>query len=125
MKLENALSPMIRNRSILVNTLEPDDIDLIRKIKELKMDVVNERIDPEKMKLLRPEIVDSWIRSYNYGLNVFDYNFAPTLERMRLICAVRRKPCSLKLRSLLSNSWKACWVIHNASFCSAMKKAPC
>ena len=96
MKLENALSPMIRNRSILVNTLEPDDIDLIRKIKELKMDVVNERIDPEKMKLLRPEIVDSWIRSYNYGLNVFDYNFAPTLDKDALDLRCQEKAVLLK-----------------------------
>ena len=74
MKLENALSPMIRNRGILVNTLEQDDIELIQKIKALKMDVVNDRMDPDKKRLLRPEIVDSWIRSYNYGLNVFEYN---------------------------------------------------
>lgn len=84
MELENALSPMIKNRSILADNFEPRDIDLIKKIKSLKMDVINNRIDPKKISLIRPEIVDSWIRSYNYGLNVFEYNFAPALENEAL-----------------------------------------
>jgi len=96
MKLENALSPMIRNRSILADTLEQDDIELIQKIKALKMDVVNDRMDPEKMRLLRPEIVDSWIRSYNYGLNVFEYNYAPTLDEAALEMRCQEKSLLLK-----------------------------
>lgn len=96
MKLENALSPMIRNRSILVNALEQDDIDLIQKIKALKMDVINDCIDPIKMRLLRPEIVDSWIRSHNYGLNVFEYNYAPSLDRDALEMRYQEKSLLLK-----------------------------
>lgn len=84
MQLEHALSPMIRNRSILNNPFEPQDIELIRQIKELKLEVINGRIDKGSISLLRPEIVDSWIRSFGYGLNVFDYNYAPALERHAL-----------------------------------------
>lgn len=97
MKLEHALSPMIRNRSILANNLNPSDIDLIKKIKELKLDVINNRIDKEKIRLLRPEIVDSWVRSFNYGLNAFNYNFSPTLDNDALKLRCQEK--ALLLRS--------------------------
>ena len=79
MKLEHALSPMIRNRSIITQNAEAEAIELIKQIKQLKLDVINQRIDKKEISLIRPEILDSWIRSFNYGLSVFDYNFAPAL----------------------------------------------
>jgi transcriptional regulator with PAS, ATPase and Fis domain len=86
MKLEHALSPMIRNRSIITQNAEAEAIELIKQIKQLKLDVINQRIDKKEISLIRPEILDSWIRSFNYGLSVFDYNFAPTLERAINFC---------------------------------------
>jgi transcriptional regulator with PAS, ATPase and Fis domain len=79
MKLEHALSPMTRNRSIITQNAEAEAIELIKQIKQLKLDVINQRIDKKEISLIRPEILDSWIRSFNYGLSVFDYNFAPAL----------------------------------------------
>ena len=58
-------------------------------IKQLKLDVINQRIDKKEISLIRPEILDSWIRSFNYGLSCFDYNFAPPWVR---------KPCSSDAR---------------------------
>jgi len=80
MKLENALSPMIRNRGVLGNNYDSEDIDLINQIKKLKLDVINKRIDKQEIHLIRPEVVDSWIRSFDNGLNVFEYNYAPALK---------------------------------------------
>ncbi len=96
MKLEHALSPMIRNRSILSQNFEADDLELIKQIKQLKLDVINQRIDKKKMSLLRPEVVDSWIRSFNHGLNVFDYNYAPALDKDALHLRCQEKASLLE-----------------------------
>ena len=80
MKLENALSPMIRNRGVLGNSFDSNDIELINQIKKLKLDVINNRIDKQQVSLIRPEVIDSWVRSFENGLNVFEYNYAPALE---------------------------------------------
>jgi transcriptional regulator of acetoin/glycerol metabolism len=96
MQLQHALSPMITNRSMLTNIMEPRDLELIKKIKRLKLDVINNKIDKSKITLLRPEIVDSWIRSFNYGLNVFEYNFAPALDTDALRLRCQEKASLLK-----------------------------
>ncbi|HWQ75441.1 MAG TPA: sigma 54-interacting transcriptional regulator [Syntrophomonas sp.] len=86
MKLENALSPMIRNRgNIQSQTFDPDDINLINQIKKLKLDVIHQRIDKRDIDLIRPEVVDSWIRSFSSGLSVYEYNYAPALEGQELL----------------------------------------
>jgi transcriptional regulator of acetoin/glycerol metabolism len=112
MKLEHALSPMIRNRGILTNTFEPDDIDLINQIKTLKLDVINKRIDKQQISLIRPEVVDSWIRSFDNGLSVFEYNYSPTLDEktMQQRCLEKSilldsaEPFILQLASMLTDS---------------------
>lgn len=112
MKLEHALSPMIRNRGILTNAFEPDDIDLIHQIKTLKLDVINKRIDKQQISLIRPEVIDSWIRSFGYGLSVFEYNFSPTLDEKALQQRCLEKtmlldssePFILQLASMLADS---------------------
>lgn len=96
MKLEHALSPMIRNRSILTQNAEAEAIELIKQIKQLKLDVINQRIEKKEISLIRPEIVDSWIRSFNYGLSVFDYNFAPALDQDALQQRCREKASLLE-----------------------------
>ncbi len=112
MKLEHALSPMIRNRGILTNTFEPDDIDLINKIKTLKLDVINKRIDKQQISLIRSEVIDSWIRSFDYGLSAFEYNYSPTLDEKTLqqrclektILLDSSEPFILQLASMLADS---------------------
>ena len=49
MKLEHALSPMIRNRSIITQNAEAEAIELIKQIKQLKLDVINQRIDKKEI----------------------------------------------------------------------------
>ncbi|HPT69954.1 MAG TPA: AAA family ATPase, partial [Syntrophomonas sp.] len=112
MKLEHALSPMIRNRGILTNTFEPDDIDLINQIKTLKLDVINKRIDKQQISLIRSEVIDSWIRSFDYGLSAFEYNYSPTLDEKTLqqrclektILLDSSEPFILQLASMLADS---------------------
>jgi transcriptional regulator of acetoin/glycerol metabolism len=112
MKLENALSPMIRNRGILSDTFVPDDIDLINQIKTLKLDVINKRIDKQQITLIRPEIIDSWIRSSEYGLSVSEYNYSPALDEKALqqrclektILLNSSEPFIIQLASMLADS---------------------
>lgn len=83
--LEDMLSPIIINRRTAAvqgknNLITDDDIILIEKIKKQKYDVINGRISPAEVDLVRPEIVDSWIRSHQYGHDIFKINEAPTLS---------------------------------------------
>lgn len=80
-QLEHALSPIIKKRSLISKTTSQKDLFLIEQIKQQKIQVVNKLITPAQANLVRPEIVESWIRCYNYGLDLFDYNYGPILEK--------------------------------------------
>lgn len=80
--LENMLSPMIKQSSVLnqSNNLSLDNVELIEKIRKQKMDVIHKRISPNQVDSVRPEIVESWIRSSDYGFDPLHINFGPTLD---------------------------------------------
>ncbi len=78
--LEQMISPLIRNKEILCQNLDTDDIVLIKKIQKQKLDVVNKRIKPSEVNSVRPEIVKSWLRSYSYGVDLHEYH-APAIEK--------------------------------------------
>lgn len=82
--LEQFLSPMVANRRVAMQTLDQKDILLMEQIKKLKVDVVHQRIDPSEVTLVRPEVVESWIRSFNYGLDLYNYNYGPVVEQSAL-----------------------------------------
>lgn len=82
--LERVLSPMVKNRNACIRTLAQTDISLMNKIREQKIDVIHQKISPSQVDLVLPEIVESWIRSYNYGLNLDNYNYGPILEEYAL-----------------------------------------
>lgn len=70
--LEQMLSPIRDN--IISQNPNTNEIVLMERIKKQKMDLLNQRISPDQVNLVRPEIVASWIRSYDYGLDPFNYN---------------------------------------------------
>lgn len=110
--LENILSPMIANRNVLTQSLNQQDLILMEKIKQQKLDVIHQRISSSEVDLVRSEVVESWIRSYNYGLDVFNYNYGPVLEETALEELLRKNdlllnaadPYISQLETMLSDS---------------------
>ncbi|MBP2664934.1 MAG: acoR 3, partial [Firmicutes bacterium] len=77
--LEHLLSPIINNLNNTSNQLEHDKI-LIEKIKKQKMDMLQKKITPSQVNLVRPEIVESWIRSSESGLDPLVYREPPLMD---------------------------------------------
>ncbi len=110
--LEQMLSPMIKNRGIIAQTLDQSDIMLMEKIQKQKIDVVYQRISPSQVDRVLPEVVESWIRSYNYGLDLFNYNYGPILDKPEFTELLREKdpliqaadPYLRQLETMLSKS---------------------
>ena len=95
--MEHMLSPIIKNRDRIINqTLKKSDITLMEKIKKQKMDVLNRCISPSQVDLVRPEIVESWIRSYDYGVDFTSYN-APVLEKHTMENLLKEKELLIKV----------------------------
>ncbi|UWG98940.1 sigma 54-interacting transcriptional regulator [Dehalobacter sp. DCM] len=79
--LEQMLSPIYRNRNFGNNPYQNDEvkISLIEKIRKEKYDILQNNHAPYNVDIVRSEIVDSWIRSKSYGLDLFKINEAPIL----------------------------------------------
>lgn len=96
--LEHMLSPIIITRDFLVaQKLSDKEIALVEKIQQLKMDVINQCISPSQVGLVRPEIVESWIRSHNFGLDRIATNkYGPVLEKHSFEELLKEKDFLLK-----------------------------
>jgi len=70
--LEQMLSPIRDN--ISSENPNHNEIFLMERIQKQKIDLLQQRISPAQVNLVRPEIAASWIRSYHYGLDPFHYN---------------------------------------------------
>ncbi|HZJ85283.1 MAG TPA: sigma 54-interacting transcriptional regulator [Syntrophomonadaceae bacterium] len=79
--LEHALSPIIKHRNIIAQTTNQADFILMEKIRQQKLDVIAQRINPSQADLVKAEVVESWIRSYNSGLDLYDYNYGPIMNK--------------------------------------------
>lgn len=53
---------------------------LAQRIRAIKKEVVHGRTPPEKVSLVRPEVVKSWLRSRDYGLSLERYSPPPVLD---------------------------------------------
>lgn len=83
--LEQMLSPVINKRSnvFLEDNLKNVSISeslLIERIKKQKIDVLTNKIKPFEADVVRQEVVQSWIRSYNYNLDPFGTNLGYYLK---------------------------------------------
>ena len=83
MQQDQLLSSIIKNseKSKDNRTLPYRDRNLIEQVKQLKLDVIHKKISASKINIVSPEIVESWIRSYNYGIDVFQPNNCPNVEK--------------------------------------------
>lgn len=110
--LEHMLSPMIRDRESIKQNLNENEIILMERIRKQKLDLLNHRISPAQVDLVRPEIVQSWIRSYNNGLDPYDFCYGPSLDAADLEKLMQEKsylltaaePCIRQLESMLSDT---------------------
>ena len=110
---EQMISPLIRNREQITNqNLNENDIILMERIRKQKMDLINHRISPAQVDLVRPEIVQSWIRSYNNGLDPYDFCYGTSMDDLQLQELLHEKeylltaadPYIKQLESMLSDT---------------------
>ncbi|UWG99070.1 sigma 54-interacting transcriptional regulator [Dehalobacter sp. DCM] len=71
-------------------------INVIEKIRKQKYDVLHGYITPNEADLVRPQIVESWIRSYDLGLDLFKPNPAPELDQADFAEILQEKELLLK-----------------------------
>lgn len=76
--LKDSLSPFTTNFGDAINA---NTALIMDKIKKQKMDVLEKRIDPSSATLVRPEIVASWLKSYENGLDPSNFKYPPVLDK--------------------------------------------
>ncbi|HWQ74922.1 MAG TPA: sigma 54-interacting transcriptional regulator [Syntrophomonas sp.] len=66
------LSSIIRNseKSIIDQAIQPEDNLYIERVKQLKLEIIKGVTDPSEVGLIQSEIIESWLRSRNYGLEI-------------------------------------------------------
>lgn len=97
--LEQMLSAVMKARQNIKCALDCEKKDLLNimeRIRKQKYDVIHNYIKPFEVDSVRPEIVESWIRSYNYGLDLFKTNVAPALDSESFERILQEKDLLLK-----------------------------
>ncbi len=93
--VEQLLSPMTRNR-LDVQTLDKNDLILMEKIRQQKDAMVRQRLHFQEMDIVRPDVLESWRRCYDYGLDYNIYNYGPVLDKLTLQEKMHQKDLLLK-----------------------------
>lgn len=93
--VEQLLSPMTRNR-LDVQTLDKNDLILMEKIRQQKDAMVRQRLHVQEMDIVRPDVLESWRRCYDYGLDYNVYNYGPVLDKLTLQEKMHQKDLLLK-----------------------------
>lgn len=95
--LKQMLSPIVfADQRMLTRPLLRNQLQILQKIREAKIRVLEGSWHPEKVSFVRPEVLASWQRSYQYGLKLFDYNYAPQLTQAEFDKLVSEKDILLK-----------------------------
>lgn len=95
--LEHLLSPVIKNRdSVLTQDAIKKELALMEKISREKVNILEKGINPSQTELIRPEINESWVRCHKHGLRIYDFNFAPHLEKCAFQELIREKELLLQ-----------------------------
>ncbi len=66
------LSSIISNseKSVHDQTIRAEDNIYMERVKQLKLEILKGVVDPSEVDIVQPEIIDSWIRSRDYGLEI-------------------------------------------------------
>ena len=70
-----------KRNGILSECLKQDINLLIERIKKDKKEIMGKRVNPSIFEEIRPEIIDSWIRSYYYGLDHLNFKDGPVMAK--------------------------------------------
>lgn len=67
------LSSIIRNseKFTIDQNIRTEDKIYIERVKQLKLEILKGTVDSTEVDIVQPEIIDSWIRSRNYGIDVY------------------------------------------------------
>jgi len=110
--LEQLLSPIINNlHHISAQTINENDKNLIENIKKQKINLLKKRITPSQVNTVRPEIVESWERSWENGLDFLLYKDPPVMDAFSFEKRLKEKdffiqaanPYIFQLEDMLSN----------------------
>jgi transcriptional regulator with PAS, ATPase and Fis domain len=93
--VEQLLSPMTRNR-LDVQTLDKNDLILMERIRQQKDAMVRQRLHVQEVNIVRPDVLESWRRCYDYGLDYNIYNYGPVLDKLALQEKMHQKDLLLK-----------------------------
>ncbi|QDR82719.1 sigma-54-dependent Fis family transcriptional regulator [Sporomusa termitida] len=90
--LEYLISPIIQNlNNINAQRINAENNILIENIKQQKMDLLQKKITPAQVSLVRPEIVESWIRSSENGLDPLVYSNPPLMDAVSFENRIKEK----------------------------------
>lgn len=93
--VEQLLSPMTRNR-LDIQTLDKNDLILMEKIRQQKDAMVRQSLHLRETDIVRPDVLESWRRCYDYGLDYNVYNYGPVLDKLAFQERMRQKDLLLK-----------------------------
>jgi Transcriptional activator of acetoin/glycerol metabolism len=96
--LDQSLSPLITNIKNLSTETDIENFNrVMRAIRQQKLDVLEKRISPSDADMIRPEILDSWIRSAKNGLDPYHYNYPPIMEKHAFEQRLKEKEFFIKV----------------------------
>ena len=93
--VEQLLSPMTKNR-LEMQPVNQNDLALMEKIRQQKAAMISQRFEIQATDIVRPNVLKSWVRSYQYGLDHNLYNYGPVLDRLAFQERVRQKELLLQ-----------------------------
>lgn len=93
--VEQLLSPMTKNR-LDMQPLGKNDLVLMEKIRQQKNDLASQRLHMQEVGVVRPDVLKSWLRCYDHGLDHNFYNYGPVLDKLAFQEKVRQKDLLLR-----------------------------
>ena len=79
--VEQLLSPMTKNR-LDTRPMDNNDLMLLDSIRQQKTDLLSQGIDIKAADVVRPDVLASWLRSYQHGMDHNLYNYGPVLDKL-------------------------------------------
>jgi transcriptional regulator of acetoin/glycerol metabolism len=93
--VEQLLSPMTKNRLDL-RPMDKDDLILMNRIRQQKADLLSQGLDVKSADVVRPDVLASWLRSYQHGKDHNLYTYGPVLDKLAFQERLRQKDLLLR-----------------------------